>query len=71
MVQTNSLDSKPTPINPFDLKAYLAERRAQVEAALDQALALRYPETLYEAMRLRPRDDPHHVADPRRSACHG
>ena len=51
MVQTNSLDSRPSPAQPFDLETYLAERRPLVEAALDQALALRYPETLYEAMR--------------------
>jgi geranylgeranyl diphosphate synthase, type II len=51
MVQTNSLDSRSLPARPFDLEAYLAERRPLVEAALDQALALRYPETLYEAMR--------------------
>ncbi|WP_017302091.1 geranylgeranyl diphosphate synthase CrtE [Nodosilinea nodulosa] len=51
MVPTNSVDSKPSTAGQFDLKAYLAERRQQVEAALDQAVALRYPETLYEAMR--------------------
>jgi geranylgeranyl diphosphate synthase type II len=51
MVQTNSIDSRPSPARPFDLEAYLAERRPLVEAALDQALPLRYPETLYEAMR--------------------
>ncbi len=51
MVQTNSIDSKPSPADPFDLGTYLADRRPRVEAALDQALALRYPETLYEAMR--------------------
>jgi geranylgeranyl diphosphate synthase type II len=51
MVQTNSLDSKPLLTQPFDLDTYLAERRPQVETALDHALALRYPETLYEAMR--------------------
>lgn len=51
MVSTNSLDSRPAAAGPFDLEAYLAERRPQVEAALDQALALRYPETLYESMR--------------------
>ncbi|MGB3137493.1 MAG: polyprenyl synthetase family protein, partial [Nodosilinea sp.] len=51
MVSTNSLDSRPSPTGPFDLKAYLAEQRQRVETALDQALALRYPETLYESMR--------------------
>ncbi|MBD1918147.1 MULTISPECIES: geranylgeranyl diphosphate synthase CrtE [Cyanophyceae] len=51
MVPTNSLDSRPAAAGPFDLEAYLKERRPQVEAALDQALALRYPETLYESMR--------------------
>lgn len=51
MVPTNSLDSRPAAAGSFDLEAYLKERRPQVEAALDQALALRYPETLYESMR--------------------
>lgn len=51
MVPTNSLDSRPAAAGFFDLEAYMAERRPQVEAALDQALALRYPETLYESMR--------------------
>jgi len=37
--------------NEFDLSTYLTERRQWVEAALDQALTLQYPETLYEAMR--------------------
>lgn len=48
MVHTDSLNSKTTA---FDLSAYLSDRRQQVEAAIDQALALKYPETLYEAMR--------------------
>ncbi|PSN12585.1 farnesyl-diphosphate synthase [filamentous cyanobacterium CCT1] len=51
MVPTNSLDSRPSPAGQFDLEAYLAEQRQRVELALDQALAMRYPETLYEAMR--------------------
>ncbi|NMF82572.1 geranylgeranyl diphosphate synthase CrtE [Nodosilinea sp. P-1105] len=48
MVQTDSLDPKTSA---FDLSAYLSDRRQQVEAAIDQALAIQYPETLYEAMR--------------------
>lgn len=36
---------------PFDLKRYLGERQAQVEAALDQSIAVVYPEKIYEAMR--------------------
>jgi geranylgeranyl diphosphate synthase type II len=36
---------------PFDLKSYLVERQAQVEAALDQALPVIYPEKIYESMR--------------------
>ncbi|HIK44592.1 MAG TPA: polyprenyl synthetase family protein [Leptolyngbyaceae cyanobacterium M65_K2018_010] len=48
MVQTNSLTN---PLLDFDLSAYLDERRQWVEAALDQAIPLQYPETLYEAMR--------------------
>ncbi|MFQ4139710.1 geranylgeranyl diphosphate synthase CrtE [Nodosilinea sp. PGN35] len=51
MVPTNSLDSRPAAAGSFDLESYLAERRPQVEAALDLALPLRYPETLYESMR--------------------
>jgi len=37
--------------SPFDLKRYLAERQTQVEAALDQSIAVVYPEKIYEAMR--------------------
>ncbi|MGF1568112.1 MAG: geranylgeranyl diphosphate synthase CrtE [Nodosilinea sp.] len=48
MVQTNSLDPQTAH---FDLPTYLAGRRQLVEAAIDQALAVRYPETLYESMR--------------------
>ena len=48
MVQTNSLDSQLTE---FDLSAYLAEHRQRVEAALDAAVPMQYPETLYESMR--------------------
>ncbi|GAB1542724.1 polyprenyl synthetase family protein [Scytonema sp. NUACC21] len=35
----------------FDLKAYLSERRTQVEVALDKSIAVVYPEKIYEAMR--------------------
>ncbi len=35
----------------FDLPAYLAERQAQVEIALDRSLPVVYPEKIYEAMR--------------------
>jgi len=48
MVQTNFPDSQ---IMTFDLTTYLAERRQLVEAAIDQAVPLQYPETLYESMR--------------------
>lgn len=48
MVSANSLDPNLTE---FDLSAYLAERRPQVEAALDAAVPMQYPETLYESMR--------------------
>ncbi|MEM6449047.1 MAG: geranylgeranyl diphosphate synthase CrtE [Cyanobacteria bacterium P01_D01_bin.105] len=41
-----------TPTAPaFDLKGYLAERAALVEAALDLALPVVYPEKIYESMR--------------------
>ncbi len=35
----------------FDLKAYLAEKQPLVEIALDRALTVTYPETVYESMR--------------------
>ncbi|MGI0491977.1 geranylgeranyl diphosphate synthase CrtE [Alkalinema pantanalense CENA528] len=35
----------------FNLKTYLAEKQALVEVALDQSIALAYPETIYESMR--------------------
>jgi len=44
-VQTSQQESR------FDLLTYLAERQAQVEAALDHAFPVIYPEKIYEAMR--------------------
>jgi geranylgeranyl diphosphate synthase type II len=43
----------PSPLikSTFDLSTYLAERKAEVELALDRSLAVIYPETIYEAMR--------------------
>lgn len=35
----------------FDLKTYLNQKQALVEAALDQSLAVVYPEKIYESMR--------------------
>lgn len=35
----------------FNLQAYLKQQQALVETALDQAIRVTYPETLYEAMR--------------------
>lgn len=39
-----------TDSTAFDLRAYLAERQAVVEAALDQSITVVYPETIYKAM---------------------
>ncbi|NEP18929.1 MAG: polyprenyl synthetase family protein [Leptolyngbya sp. SIO4C1] len=47
MVSTDSGRNAAT----FDLPAYLAERRAQVETALERSLPVVYPETIYESMR--------------------
>jgi geranylgeranyl diphosphate synthase type II len=52
MVSTQNLQSPQGQEEPaFDLPAYLEERRVQVEAALESAIPLTYPETIYEAMR--------------------
>jgi len=50
MVLTNDMESPQSAI-AFDLNAYLGDRKRQVEAALEQAVPLLYPETLYESMR--------------------
>lgn len=50
MVATDNLQT-PQGETPFDLSAYLQERQAQVEAALDSAIPITYPEKIYEAMR--------------------
>ncbi len=55
MVTTNLDTPSVMPPEPsaqdFDLKSYLTTRAAQVEAALDNALPVVYPEQIYEAMR--------------------
>ena len=48
MTQSTSTDTTPAP---FDLRIYLRDRKQQVEAALDMALEVVYPETIYESMR--------------------
>ncbi|OKH27387.1 geranylgeranyl diphosphate synthase CrtE [Chroogloeocystis siderophila] len=46
-------DNPQTPQEkvPFDLPAYLQQRQSQIEAALDRAIPIAYPEKIYEAMR--------------------
>lgn len=44
-------DNQPSSPQAFDLSAYLAERQPLVEAALDQSIAVVYPETIYNSMR--------------------
>lgn len=46
---TSELNTQTVPT--FNLKGYLAERAALVEAALDKALPVVYPEKIYESMR--------------------
>ncbi|MBE9077479.1 polyprenyl synthetase family protein [Romeria aff. gracilis LEGE 07310] len=48
MVTTHSAS---TDTVPFVLPDYLAERQARVEAALDRAIEVVYPESIYESMR--------------------
>jgi geranylgeranyl diphosphate synthase type II len=50
MVVTDNLQTPHEKV-PFDLPAYLQQRQSQVEAALDRALPVTYPEKIYEAMR--------------------
>jgi geranylgeranyl diphosphate synthase type II len=50
MVATDNFQM-PQGEAPFDLSAYLQKRQAQVEAALDGAVPITYPEKIYEAMR--------------------
>ncbi|NET36856.1 MAG: polyprenyl synthetase family protein [Cyanothece sp. SIO1E1] len=50
MVLTNDINLSKQA-SQFNLLAYLAERRTLVEAALDQAIRVIYPETIYGAMR--------------------
>ncbi len=50
MVLTDELQASQQELQ-FDLSAYLTERQAQVEAALDRSLQVIYPEKIYEAMR--------------------
>ncbi|MFN4066592.1 MAG: geranylgeranyl diphosphate synthase CrtE [Thermosynechococcus sp.] len=48
------ISADPPQIQPtitFDLKAYLRERQALVEQALEAAIPVAYPEKIYEAMR--------------------
>ncbi|MEO0854036.1 MAG: polyprenyl synthetase family protein, partial [Cyanobacteria bacterium J06648_11] len=48
------VDISPTTdfdLSTFDLSTYLTTRRQQVEQALDESIAIAYPETIYEAMR--------------------
>lgn len=50
MVATDNLQM-PQEREPFDLSAYMQQRQTQVEAALDRAIPVTYPQKIYEAMR--------------------
>ncbi|MBD2461568.1 polyprenyl synthetase family protein [Oscillatoria sp. FACHB-1407] len=43
-------DSIPS-VSTFDLSTYLAQRQVTVESALDQSIAIVYPDKIYESMR--------------------
>ncbi len=55
MISTNSVPHTPLPVGSepaqFDLMTYLAERRTQVETALEQSIPIGHPEKIYQAMR--------------------
>lgn len=51
MVNTQIFEWSSVKETSFDLKAYLSERRSQIEAALEQSITVVYPEILYESMR--------------------
>lgn len=51
IVATDTPQTQEGATPAFDLSAYLHERQAVVEAALDQSVPLTYPEKIYEAMR--------------------
>ncbi|MBD2185887.1 polyprenyl synthetase family protein [Planktothrix sp. FACHB-1355] len=51
MVATDDRHSPQGESPTFDLSAYLAQRQALVEAALERAVPITYPEKIYEAMR--------------------
>jgi geranylgeranyl diphosphate synthase, type II len=51
MVATDVRHSPSGETPTFDLSAYLTERQALVEAALELAIPLTYPEKIYESMR--------------------
>jgi geranylgeranyl diphosphate synthase, type II len=48
---TMTRSSDRTTVLDFNLASYLQERQALVETALDRAIEVTYPETIYEAMR--------------------
>jgi geranylgeranyl diphosphate synthase type II len=50
---TSSIDRGTVLVEaqPFDLKTYLKQRQALVEAALEQSITVTYPEKIYESMR--------------------
>jgi geranylgeranyl diphosphate synthase, type II len=49
-IASSDMKASQTDIK-FDLSAYLASRKAQVEAALERSLPIAYPEKIYESMR--------------------
>lgn len=51
MVATDDKHSTQGQSPTFNLSTYLAQRQALVEAALERSIPIKYPETVYEAMR--------------------
>ncbi len=51
MVATDNVQKTPPEEATFNLAAYLKERQKLCDTALDQAIPIIYPETIYEAMR--------------------